>query len=169
MTRVSISRRNAEAIFRYLNAETTAIWMPAFHELRAALQPRAKSSAVKKREKRNRTKGAETREIYTEVEKRAGGRCEACFNDFAPLGRTPILDHFYGRGKVPQSARNCWLICWECDRQKTLNIHGSDHWRAVFQSHANSYGFGVEARKALDRNESRALVKKAAAVMEASR
>lgn len=118
MTRVSISRKNAEAIFRYLNAETTAIWMPAFHELRAALQPRAKSSAVKKREKRNRTKGAET---------------------------------------------------WECDRQKTLNIHGSDHWRAVFQSHANSYGFGVEARKALDRNESRALVKKAAAVMEASR
>jgi hypothetical protein len=144
MTRISISRKNAEAIYRYLNAETTAIWMPAFHELRAALQPRAKSSAVRKTEKKRRTKGAETKAIRAAVMERAGGACEVC-GGAGPLD----LHHAFGRIRVPQAKSNCVALCRRCHDELTRNYPTAAHWWGLMSMLFARLGLGEESHRAL--------------------
>lgn len=98
-----------------------------FDELRAALSLKPKSSAVKKTEKRRRTKGAETKEIRAWVMARAGGRCEMCRT------RTPTdMHHAFGRVRVRQATNNCLALCRDCHHQLTKNLPDAESaWLTV--------------------------------------
>lgn len=152
MRAIKLSEKAARAIHDHLN---TLPWGDlkidrANEELRRALQPRPKSSQVKKREARNRAKATQTRGIYGEVEKRADGKCECgCTRSLAFGGSE--LDHFFGRAKAKQSVANCWLLAKQCALDKTRNTPSAAYWFGRFISHATRYGYHDEAERARDR------------------
>ena len=86
---------------------------------------------------------AQTREIREAVFERAGGLCEAC-----EFSRSLSMDHYFGRGKEPQSVANCWALCLKCDREKTENKPSASYWLANFIAHCEKHGYVAEAEKA---------------------
>lgn len=91
----------------------------------------------------------ETSAIYAAVEKRCAGRCEnpECGQAFS-ASNPPEMDHVFGRGKVPQTERNCWMLCRICHREKT-NPKNGVIWLHRFADHAAQFCFSEERRKAL--------------------
>lgn len=152
MRAIKLSEKHARTLVRAIEHGDIAVNTGgAFDALKAALQPHPKSSQVKKREARNRAKAAQTRDIYAEVEKRAGERCEACGILFAAFGRGPELDHAAGRGKAKQSVENCWLICRRCHYERTNSIPSQAYWLNAFIRHATKHGYKAEATRADNR------------------
>lgn len=86
---------------------------------------------------------AQTREIREAVFARARLGCEGC-----SLGFPSAMDHFFGRGKEPQSVANCWALCEACDREKTENLPSASSWLARFIAHCEKHGYVAEAEKA---------------------
>jgi 5-methylcytosine-specific restriction endonuclease McrA len=136
--------------------------------LEAALSPKPKKVAAAKAKRavkasRRASKAEETAEIYGAVRLRAAGRCEACdlpFSTFNP----GEMDHFFGRGKVPQAISNCWLICHLCHSQKTLSLPDATKWLDRFETHARFYRYVAEARRAGSRRDALALSRESAEV-----
>lgn len=71
--------------------------------------------------------------------RRAGGFCEARCGTRIDEVRFGHLDHFFGRGKVPESYENCWALCPKCDELKTLNKPDAQTHLRAFLNHACRY------------------------------
>lgn len=171
---VRVSARSARALLesmensRYVHGPAD---VRAIDELRAALaklsrsRPR-KASAQKAKTAKRKTKREETQSVRGAVVARAGNQCEAC--GAQPVPGSPLtLDHFFGRARAPQTAANCWLLCWSCHQQKTDNAPTATYWLEVFAGHAQHHGFWDEASKANAALESRADIAQAAAISRA--
>jgi hypothetical protein len=123
----------------------------AAEEIRKALN-KPTSSARKKTQARKRTRRAETKSIREAVAARANGFCE-CGCGRVTRWAVGHLDHFFGRGKTPQSVENCWWLAPECDRAKTENVPNAAHWLQLFIKRCDRHGHFFEAAKARARLE----------------
>ena len=144
---VKLSRRAAETCRRALGQGTCDPEVGrAIAELERALQPKPKSSAVRKTERKRREKLKETRSIYEQVAERAEGICEGCRVEFNALN-LPELDHQRGRGKARQALQNCWMLCRRCHRAKTDGKPSRLHWLSTFREHCYRLDYVSEARR----------------------
>lgn len=161
MRSVTLSAKSARFVLDFIESKPVLIeGLPAslrqhFTDLtaalRASLAQKPKTSARKKTERKRRTKKEETAAIREAVFARAGGRCEACSLPFGDLDPGE-LDHFFGRGKEPQSVENCWALCHTCHRLKTDNRPDAAHWIEVFLALvAEAYGYREATTKARNR------------------
>lgn len=108
-----------------------------------------RATASRPSEAARATKREETAAIRSACVIRSGGKCEVC----GTIGghHRLELDHFFGRGKVPQSTRNCWMLCELCHHQKTNNKPTAAVWLTHFIAHAEKYGYAKEAATAKSR------------------
>lgn len=122
----------------------------------AVLRPSPKKKAAKKantwlKKAKRLTKNAETSEKYRQVEARADGRCECgCGLVFTSM-HPPELDHFWGRGKGPQSASNTWMLTSLCHKAKTSNRPSAAYWLRLFIHHATKHNYVNEIARAGNR------------------
>lgn len=134
MKSIRLSLKHAEALERYLQADS--IFGSLDLELRLALgslrygiaatKSRPKSSAVRKAERKRRTKTAETKEIRAEVFARARWLCE-----FACGSPATDLHHAFGR-KEQQAIGTCLALCRWCHREVTEHTGGAaSSWMRV--------------------------------------
>lgn len=148
MSRVTLSRKQARvvlSVFRSAWAMSPEAEDVERH-IRESLSPRPKSSAVKKREARNRSKAKDTKAIRAAVMERADGRCEHCgwaFQSFNP----GELDHAFGRARA-ESVETCWALCRDCHRQKTNNDPSAAHWLEAFAELAEGLNYSESASRA---------------------
>lgn len=166
---VSLSRRHWARILEACASpffDNTTTFGPAIDALRAALAPKkskpAKLATRRAKAAKREAKNKETATIYEAVAARAGGSCENCggeFSSFAPAE----LDHMLGRGKAPQSVRNCWLICRLCHRDKTNNVPSAPYWFERMLRHARTHRHTKQAIYFANRLESRRLIDEATA------
>lgn len=91
---------------------------------------------------------AETTRIRVAVFARAKNRCECGCGRWI-TNETGRLDHFFGRGKVPQAVGNCWALSIACDERKTLNQPDAAGWLKRFAYHAGRHGLFAERELAL--------------------
>lgn len=161
--RISISAKDARAIVAAATEDgaDADAYGRAIERIRRALAPRPekpqrKATRAAKQSKRE-AKNAETARIRAEVVKRADGCCEACVRRLSPQFDPGELDHFWGRGKAPQSVANCWLLCRLCHRRKTDSLPARTYWLERFETHARFHGHMAEARKARSTIDSLAL------------
>lgn len=161
MRSVRISAKHARELVRLLE-HFPATYPGLADSLRKALEvrPAVKSRRVRTAA-RKETKEAETTAIRTAVTFRACGNCEACGREFSPADPME-LDHFFPKGRTPQTERTCWGIHASCHRAKILNRPDAAHWLRAFFAHAHRHEFWTEAAKARARLESLNLVKEAA-------
>ena len=153
--RVSLSRRDAEALVRLADANRWA-WArtganEAIDRLRSALKPSPKRTASKKerrteKAKKRAEKNAETAAIREAVFKRARGFCEVpgCGNIFTTFDPGE-LDHFHGRIRVKQSVESCWAICRADHRAKTDSRPSRAFWLEKFIQHCDRHEIGGPA------------------------
>lgn len=87
---------------------------------------------------------AATKKLRALVFARACSRCECGCKRFISE-ETGRLDHFFGRGKVPEALSNCWALHLECDEAKTRNVPSGAHWARRFGYHAQKHGFYAES------------------------
>lgn len=116
----------------------------------------SKYRAVSRKAKRatQTEKNASTSEIRRAVFARANWQCEArpfAVEGMRCLERAEHLDHFFSRGRVPQSVENCWGLCSRCHLAKTDNRPGADFWLHAFIRHCERYGYAAEAERARSR------------------
>lgn len=153
---VRISHRDAERLLGIIElAENLGVDISPFQQvsiesLRRVLEPKPRSSQAKKTARKNRAKAKTTKEIRAAVMERAGGKCEACglaweWND------GPELDHFFPKGRTPQSVETCWAIHTSCHMEKTANEPSAEWWLEKFCEHAAKYGYGNEGSRANNR------------------
>lgn len=60
----------------------------------------------------------------------------------------PEFDHFFGRGRVPETKETCWLLCTRHHRLKTDNEPNRAAWLRLFLAHAARHGYLYAARLA---------------------
>lgn len=159
MRSVKLSARDARYILAVLRSEGLDRG-PAAETLRAALKPKPISSARRKTKARRESKREETARIRRAVFARDDYRCVHCGCidcEAAPLQ----LDHFFGRGKEPQTVRNCWTLCAVHHRHKTDGVPTASFWLEAFAIHAECHGYRAEAAKARSRLEALTLVEAA--------
>lgn len=89
-----------------------------------------------------------TGRIRSAVCLRADGSCEACGVHVGMDGELGHLDHFFGRKHVPESVGNCWLLCFQCDSDKTNNRPRADWWCVRFLEHCGRYGYDADYERA---------------------
>ena len=162
---VKLSRKAAQSALDYL---ANVVRLPDSHatvtELRAALKPRLSKPMRRARvegvKAARAAKNAETASIRAAVFLRAGGRCEHCGRHFGDLDPGE-LDHFFGRGKVPQTDRNTWALCRGSHREKTKNDPSASYWLVQFIAHAERHGFSAEAERARKRLDALTMLPKA--------
>jgi hypothetical protein len=146
--------------------------LTALRDIEHSLAPRKPKPLRTERLKEKRAKKASKREetsaIYREVEKRAGGSCEACGVSFNPTD-PPELDHALGRGKKRQSVRNCWLIHRGCHRSRHAGKPSREWWLERWSDHCAKHGFLPESLDALAEIHSEKLVRAAAALVGVGR
>lgn len=122
----------------------------AANELAAALKPkRSVKLAATRRTAKRETKKEETARIREAVMARCAGYCEWCGT--AGPDRRLELDHFFGRVRVQQSERTCWMLCPACHFSKTRNVPSATVWLERFIGHAGSLGYHEEAGMATRR------------------
>lgn len=145
----AISRRAAEQLLRAIRRDGSMYLMASQREWIGAELERAlrRKSVLKPLKKKSGAKRQQTSAIRGEVWARSCGKCEACGDALAD----GELDHFFGRGKAPQSVRNCWRLCSGCHRAKTLNRPDSAYWLRRFNAHCLAHGYAGEVRLALNR------------------
>lgn len=170
MRSVRISAKSARALLDFFHEDNAPppYLVPLISGLHAALRPSPNLRASKRaragtKKEKSALKRVATSDIRSEVIRRAGGECEACGEGFGNWNLDQ-LDHFWGRGKVPQSAENCWLIHQSCHRQKTDNHPSRALWLERFRAHAIRNGFMREAAKAGREIDSIADIAEAAAL-----
>lgn len=139
----------------------------AINEARAALAPKKSKPArlaTKAAKKAKRaSKKEETAAIRAEVLKRSNGYCECgCGTVLGANLDFGEMDHFWGRGKAPQSVQNCWMLARGCHRWKTDNRPSAVAWLKAFLRHCHSHGYATEAYKAAVRLDSIDALAKAA-------
>ncbi len=152
---VRISRKTATHLLELMVAAYPQARLWAVDDLRAALRVSPKKAAAKKakRTKVGKTKAEkrdETAAIREAVMARAGGRCECgCGRHFeGAWAQRAELDHFWGRGKAPQSADNCWALSVVCHSAKTNGVPNRGFWLQLYRAHANDHQLDAEAAKA---------------------
>lgn len=156
MTRsVRISWKTAQALLALPTTDglTDPIERRALAELRAAMAPKCSVKfAVKRKAAKRKTKKQETAEIREAVFVRAEGRCECrCGRVF---GLDPgEMDHFFPKGRTPQTVRTCWALASSCHRAKTKNFPDAGTWLRLFSAHCASHGYAAEMLKAQNRLE----------------
>lgn len=135
----------------YCSVEAIGFAPRVISHLDAELKPKRSIKLAKVRRTSKRlTKKEETAKVYSWVENRAAGKCEACGMSFSELVR-PELDHFAGRIRVKQSPDNCWMLGTHCHKQKTLNLPSAEYWLEKFISHCDRWGIRGEAREMAQR------------------
>jgi 5-methylcytosine-specific restriction endonuclease McrA len=140
--------------------------------LRRALAPstkrtRARTVARKVETAKRQTKREARDGVYAAVDRRAGGRCEACGHTLHSLNPGEH-DHFWGRARA-ETVESVWLCCRQCHREKTENRPSRATWLRRFIRHAGAFGYGREVRKAEAVLASLADVEAARGVMEGVR
>lgn len=149
MKAIRLSRKTAESLLAFCR-DGLFVEKAAVEELRRALQSKLKKSlGLKRKPAKKRSKKEETAAIRREVMTRANGYCEHCGKDAMDLH----MDHFFGRVRVKQSARNCWALCRSCHRSKTDNKPNATYWLWNFAAHAWKRGYPEEASMAERRAE----------------
>lgn len=153
--RVSLSAKHANVLlklakmgrdmrqFSHIGTEHAAV-----AALESALKPSEKKRAVR-RSKRETTKAnAATKQVQTSTIRaavmRRDWRCNLCLRENLPLE----FDHFFGRGKEPQSVENCWALCFDCHDDKTNNRPNAKAWLERFVNHCLEHGYMAAATKA---------------------
>lgn len=153
MRAIKISAKHAKAITAELEARfLTPPAIAALDEIRRQLKPHPMSSARKAKATKRASKKEETARIREFVEGRACNSCE-CGCGRTLFGRGGEMDHFWGRGKEPQSAKNCWFLAPECHRAKTANLPDAETWLRAFFNHAHRHEYWSDAAKARARLE----------------
>lgn len=160
MRSVRLSHKIAKALVAMAKTSPSRIYFEReVAEAERALKPRPVSSYRVRKEKKRGTKRQETARIREAVMRRADGKCECgCGGDTMGLG--PLeLDHFWGRGKEPQTVENCWALSRWHHRLKTENKYpGREGWLRAFAAHCDRHGYAAEAAKARARLESLNLI-----------
>jgi hypothetical protein len=118
----------------------------------AARTARSRRTAPRKapgreaKEAKRKTKAERRREVYAAVDARAEGGCEVVTaGPRDDTGREH--DHFWGRGKAPETAETVWLMCPDCHRKKTLNKPDRATWIRAFKHHALKHGYLEQVAK----------------------
>ncbi len=88
---------------------------------------------------------AHRRRIRAEVMLRDGTCCAAGFMDQRCSG-PPEFDHFFGRGKAPETVETTWILCQRHHRMKTENVPHRAAWLRVFREHATRHGYHYAVR-----------------------
>lgn len=114
----------------------------AVREIHALRKRKPLREAVKASRQKKALKREEKRENFSTfrkmLESRAAGRCENCgrsFTDFEPSE----ADHFFGRGRVPETLGTVWMLDRHCHRQKTDNYPSAAYWLRAFLAHCERY------------------------------
>lgn len=159
--RVTISKKAARALEHAAGLSLPLLGpvdLMALSELRAALKSRpskpARKEGLAKKKTKRADKNAETVEIRYAVAKRAGDRCECgcgqMFAVFDPLE----MDHFFPKGRTPQTVENCWALTRSSHALKTRNFPSAGWWLEQFIRHCKRYGYEAEAKRAQRRLDS---------------
>jgi hypothetical protein len=99
------------------------------------------------REVKRKSKAERRREVYAAVDKRSCGRCEvvgpvvACAND------AEEHDHFWGRGKAPETVENVWHVCKFHHDNKSAWDPSRAIWIERFRRHCEIHRYRAEAAK----------------------
>ena len=117
----------------------------------AAERKRSTLSKLRKPKKEKRQKRSEETSILRDaVWARCNGFCEHCDRPFTDADPAE-MDHFWGRGKAPQSLQNTWMLHSTCHRAKTRNFPSAVEWVGWFASHCHRYDYSAEESKARTR------------------
>ena len=81
-------------------------------------------------------------EVYAAVDARAS-RCEAGFCESAGVEH----DHFWGRGKSPETPESVWRLCRTCHLNKTKNYPSRVYWLRDFHTHCWRNEFHAQIEK----------------------
>lgn len=125
---------------------------PSFLAVAADPKPfrRARLAKVRRSKAEKRESRADIREVCLG---RADGWCECgcggAVTDAGPSRAT--LDHFFGRGKAPETAENCWILREDCHDMKTRNRPDATTWLRRFAEHCRKYGYARALHKTLAR------------------
>jgi 5-methylcytosine-specific restriction endonuclease McrA len=87
------------------------------------------------------------RRIRAEVMLRDGTCCAAGFLGQRCCG-PPELDHFFGRGKAPETVQTTWILCQRHHRMKTDNVPHRAAWLRLFREHAVLHAYHYAVRLA---------------------
>lgn len=172
---VKIGRKTARAILdalehrRQLHGETLAE-RNAAQLLREALAPsskatRARTATRQEKKARKATKAEETAEIRTAVLWRDGDRCVICDRTAEQAGQPLQMDHFWPKGRTPQSVETCWTLCAYDHSSKTRNSPSAAWWLEKFAIHARQHHYHRQERRARDRIAAMAAISAAGEVM----
>ena len=98
----------------------------------------------------DKTPGAaeERRRIRTAVMLRDGTCCAPRFAGITCSGG-PEFDHFFGRGRVPESVATIWVLCMRHHRMKTDGEPSRRAWLARFREHAEVHEYLAEVARVL--------------------
>lgn len=139
-------------------------------EVEAALRPSSKATrarTAKRQEKKARkaTTTEETAEIRTAVLWRDGDRCVICDRTAEQTGQPLQMDHFWPKGRTPQSVETCWTLCAYDHSSKTRNNPSAAWWLEKFAIHARQHHYHRQERRARDRIAALAAISAAGEVM----
>lgn len=167
MSRISLSKKDAQTIAQAWDLlpsdyVTRSQFGLAFERLRMALKPRNRPmplEAKKKAAERRQAHKDETSAIYEAVRNRAGSLCECgCGTPFQEEGPdAPQMDHFWGRGRAPQTVQNCWMLTVRHHTRKGASDPSREHWLKAFLNHCSWWKYHNEVAKAARKLESLAL------------
>lgn len=149
------SRKHGETILRDLDSHLlqTVHVQIAIEAFRAALAPKARKpwATIKKaKASKKRAKKAGTKEIRDQAMGRSDGLCECCGQGFSTFDPAD-MDHARGRGRVPQSLENVWMLKSSCHRRKTNG--DPEEWLEKYADHAHAHGYTAEETWARTRLE----------------
>lgn len=157
MSYVKLSRKSAQMLVDFFATPRAEVSGFAVDELRRAAVKQTRTTKIrsstptsKKAAQKTRAR-FETSAIYGMVMARAAGICECGCGTMATHLMPLEMDHFWGRGKRPQSVENCWALIRQHHRQKTDNKPTAKEWTEKFRSHALKRGYLNEAREAYRR------------------
>ena len=78
---------------------------------------------------------------------RSLGRCEA--PDCRRAGVALSMDHWLGgmgRRRVRESIETVWMLCSDCDFQRTRNMPNAKRWNDLFAMHCERHGYPPPVR-----------------------
>lgn len=163
MRSVRISPKHARTLIAVVNAfgARSPSEEAALDALRAGLATKPAVRAARKAKAAKReTRKEETARIREVVVRRASPngttRCECCNAILVDLGFWPgtgEMDHFFPKGRTPQTVQTCWFLCRQCHGRKTRNAPSAAWWLEAFIVHCDRHGYAAEASRARARLE----------------
>lgn len=153
---VKVPRKALRRAVDLLGTGAPALAKGLIAELESLLKPRPskplRKERLKQKARKKEAKRDETAVIRARCVLRGGNKCERC--GIGPNWFPLELDHAFGRARVKQTERNCWVLCRLCHRRKTDNEPEAAFWLEAFREHCRKHGYTAELWRAQNRLDS---------------